>query len=105
MTTDGGWGDRGMNIVVRDSHTEIFLTHEEVFELCKPGEGENTCIWLMVGADGFECAYFKRPTALVKRWVKGETVAKRNGCEKVKSMKYKVKYAEATTLEDIIGKG
>jgi len=94
-----------MEIKVRDSHTVIFLTREEVLELCKPGEQGNTCVWLVVGADGFECTYFNRPSALLKRWVNGKTVARRNGCEKVKSLNYEVKYTEATTLEDVIRKG
>lgn len=91
-----------MKVVTQDEHTTIFLTREEVLEFCRPGEGENTCIWLVVGGEGFECTYFNRPTALLKRWVRGQTVAKRDGCKTVKAMKYEVKYPEATTLADIL---
>lgn len=91
-----------MKVETHDDHTRIFLTREEVFELCKPGEGANTCVWLVVGGQGFECTYFNRPTALLKRWARGETTANRNGCERVKSMNHDVKYEEAKTLQDII---
>jgi len=73
-----------------DDHKAIFLTREEVLELCKPGQGENTCIWLAVGANGFECLYYNRRgitltgETLEGRWKQGLTVAKRNGCDKVR---------------------
>lgn len=70
----------------------IHLTKEEVFELCKPGEGANTCIWLVVSGEGFECLYYNRSEGrnlmgetLEERWKAGLTVAKRDGCEKVKN--------------------
>jgi len=91
-----------MKVVVRDSHTVIFLTREEALDLCKPGEEGNTCVWLVVGGDGFECTFFNRPTALLKRWARGDTVARRNGCEVVKALNYEVKYAESSTLQEII---
>ena len=78
------------------------LTREEVLELCKPGAGQDTCIWLLVGPNGFDCHYFARPTALCRRWIDGQTVAKRNGCELVKSKKLPVKQVEADTLADLI---
>ena len=78
------------------------LTKEEVLELCKPGAGSDTCIWLMVGPKGFDCHYFARPTALCRRWIDGQTVAKRNGCELVKSKKLPMKQVEADTLADLI---
>jgi len=78
----------------------IFLTREEVMQHCQPGMGSATCIWLVVGAEGFECTYFRRPTALVENWARNKTVAKRNGCKEVRSMKHEVKYIETQTLED-----
>jgi hypothetical protein len=72
-----------MKAKITDQKTEIFLTKEEVMEYCKPGEGANTCVWLMCEINGFECACKCRPAALVDRWIKGETNAKRNGCDKV----------------------
>ena len=78
------------------------LTKEEVLELCKPGTGPDTCIWLLAGPNGFDCHYFARPTALCRRWIDGQTVAKRNGCELVKSKRLSMKQVEADTLADII---
>ena len=80
----------------------ISLDKDEVIDLCKPGEGDNTCIWLMVGSGGFECCYYSRPTGLVSRWNQGLTTAKRNGCDVVRKLDLDVKYTEATTLEEEI---
>jgi len=72
-----------MKAVIGDYQTNIYLSGDEFKEYCKPGEGENTCIWALVGANGFECCYYNRPYPLVKRWRDGFTVAKRDGCGKV----------------------
>ncbi len=72
-----------MRRVVHDERTEIFLEIDEVLRLCKPGKKEDTCIWLVVGSQGFECMCMNRPIALIERWRAGQTVAKRNGCDEV----------------------
>lgn len=81
-----------MRIEDHDDHKEIFLTNEEVMELCKPGEGANTCIWLVMGK-GWECLYYWRNEGrnligetLEERWKAGKTVAKRDGCAKIKEI-------------------
>ena len=80
-----------MKAVIGDFTTDIYPTAEEVIELCKPGQGADTCIWLMMGADGWFCAYHNRQhvnlvgESLESRWRRGATVAKRDGCEKVKT--------------------
>ncbi len=68
----------------------IFLDKAEVSDLCRPGAEADTCIWLVVGGDGFECQYFDRSSGrnlegetLEDRWKAGKTVAKRDGCSKV----------------------
>lgn len=66
------------------------LTGEEVFELCRPGEEANTCIWLVSGQGGFDCLYFNRRVPsitgeiLEDRWKAGVTVAKRDGCDEIR---------------------
>lgn len=72
-----------MKAKIYDFHTDIFLQKEEVDTLCKPGCGADTCIWLAVGPNGFECLSKNRPPLLVARWSNGETNAKRNGCIEV----------------------
>jgi hypothetical protein len=72
-----------MKAIVHAFHTEIFPTTEEVKSLCRPGEQANTCVWLLWGNHGFECASKNRPIALAERWEKGLTSAKRDGCERV----------------------
>ena len=91
-----------MEIQTDEKKTEILITGQELKEHCLPGEGDNTCIWAMSGEKGFECAYFNRPTALFERWAMGETMAKRDGCERVKALDYKIRYVEAHTLADIL---
>ena len=38
-----------MKAIVYGWHTDIYLKDQEVFELCKPGKGEDTCSWLVMG--------------------------------------------------------
>ena len=64
----------------------IILDKDEVMELCRPGAGADTCIWLVAGSQ-FECLYFRRDEGrnlegetLEERWKAGKTVAKRDGC-------------------------
>ena len=58
----------------------ILLTDEDAKGICGIGQGANCCIWLCVGADGFECLYFNRPAVLAQRFRDGQTAAKRDGC-------------------------
>ena len=71
----------------------IILEKEEALRLCRPGAGADTCIWVVVGKDGFECLYFNRDEGhnlegetLEERWKAGKTVAKRDGCDEIKSI-------------------
>jgi len=71
------------------------LTTDEVKKLCRPGEGADTCIWLVVGK-GFECLYFNRGggrnllgETLEERWKAGKTVAKRDGCGVIRAVERK----------------
>lgn len=81
-----------MKIVDRDGYKTIHLDIEEVKRLCRPGEGADTCIWLVVGGEGFECLYYHKDAeslvgdTLVERWRKGLTVAKRDGCDEVRKL-------------------
>lgn len=73
-----------MRAVVYDWYTEVFPTAEEIRELCRPGAGADTCVWLVAGPDGMECTCLNKPYLLSKRHSDGLTVAKRDGCDKVK---------------------
>lgn len=72
-----------MRAIVRDYHTDIFLSRKEFEEYCKPGEGANTCSWLIAGPKGFQCCYYHRPDSIIKRRAEGTIVAMRDGCDKV----------------------
>ena len=74
-----------MKAIVHNFRTEIFLSSDEVREYCKPGEGADTCVWLVAGLKGFECVAKNKILSLLDRWEKGLTVAKRDGCDKVKN--------------------
>lgn len=82
---------------MRPGKVSILLDKDEVMKLCKPGAGADTCIWLVAGAEGFECLYFNRSEGrnlhgetLEERWKAGKTVAKRDGCDFI------VKFVEGT---------
>jgi hypothetical protein len=70
-----------MKAIVGDWYTDIFPTEKEIREVCRPGEGADTCVWLLCGPKGFECCALHINISLYERWKKGETVAKRDGCE------------------------
>ena len=83
-----------MRVKKKETYTEIFLDREEAIKLCRPGAGADTCIWLVVGADGFECLYYHRHEGhnlegetLEQRWKAGKTVAKRDGCDVVRALR------------------
>ena len=69
-----------MLAIIADWSTEVYPTDAEVQRLCQPGQGAQTCVWLTMALDGWECCYFHRPAALVDRWMAGETTATRDGC-------------------------
>jgi len=81
-----------VRIVKKSGHTDILLEYEEVKRLCRPGYGADTCVWLAMGRDGFECLYYRGDApnllgeTLRERWEKGLTVAKRNGCEEIRTV-------------------
>ena len=70
----------------------ISLDDEEVKQLCRPGAGADTCIWLVMGTEGWECLYFCRDApnlegeTLRQRWETGQTVAKRDRCPELEAM-------------------
>ena len=74
-----------MIIDVHGWHTNIYPTAEEITELCKPGEGDNTCINLVCGPDGFECLAYNQ-SQLPDHMMEGKGHAKRNGCEFIKTV-------------------
>lgn len=82
-----------MRVETHASYTTIFLDIEEVRELCHVGSGADTCVWLAAGPKGFECLYYHRHEGrnlegetLEQMWQAGKTVAKRDGCDKVRNM-------------------
>jgi hypothetical protein len=70
-----------MKATINDFYTDILLTKKEVKVLCRPGEGSDTCIWLLLSSKGFECCQCHKPIPLMINFELGRTVAKRNGCE------------------------
>ena len=76
---------------VGGSQGRVFaLDRSEVMELCQPGAGADTCIWLVVGKGGFDCLFYNRRVpsltgeVLEDRWKAGLTVAKRDGCDEIR---------------------
>ena len=76
-----------MRLEISDWHTDAYPTKEEVTLLCKPGT-ENACIWLVAGKEGFRCIYNNKSPfmTLVQRFEKGQTNAKRDGCNVMKNI-------------------
>jgi hypothetical protein len=74
-----------MKTVVHGFHTQIFPTDEETKSLCKIGQGADTCIFLTIGVEGWECHALNRMPILplIDRARRGETNAQREGCDRV----------------------
>jgi len=75
-----------MIVTVHDWHTNITLDPEEMKHLCTPGKESDTCIWLVLSPNGFECTCLNRPPSLASRWAAGNTIAKRDGCDFVNNI-------------------
>ena len=74
-----------MKAIVYEYHTEIFPTTEEAKSICKIGQGAETCIFLTMSGDGWEChAHNRMPImSLIERSERGATSAQRQGCTRV----------------------
>ena len=72
-----------MKAIIDDFSTDIYQTDSEVKELCCPGNGADTCSWLLMGPNGWECCCLNKPYDLLDRHMKGQLTAMRDGCDKV----------------------
>ncbi len=74
-----------MKAIVHGFHTEIFPSKEDTDSLCKIGQGRDTCIFLLLGPEGFECHGLNQGPImfLIERARRGGTSAQREGCETV----------------------
>lgn len=72
-----------MRKYVGDFNTILYLEGKEPEEICKLGQGEKCCPFLVVGGKGFECCKMNYPfnTAIYDRIEKGTMNAKGEGCD------------------------
>lgn len=75
-----------MKLRISDWYTDGYPTKDEIERVCKIGQGDDTCVWLVCGAEGFECSCCHKPVHLLKQWEAGQTIAKRNGCNTMNSI-------------------
>ena len=65
-----------------DWHTFYFLSGDEAKDICKLGQGEKSCAYLVCGGDGFQCVkdgQYPGFTIIGERLKSGEMVAKGEG--------------------------
>lgn len=69
------------------------ISKEDAINICKLGQGADCCVWLVTGTEGFECLYNRKSEGrnlvgetLEELWKRGLTVAKRDGCERMKTL-------------------
>jgi len=74
-----------MLVDVRCWFTDIYPTFKEMNKLCKPGAGDDTCIFLIGSCEGFQCAC-KHGSLIPSHLYEGEGESKRQGCEFVKNI-------------------
>lgn len=70
-----------MKKIISDWSTEIILTGNEPRDICKLGQGEETCAFLVGGSRGFECwkLSFPNNASIYDRLDKGTMNAKGEG--------------------------
>lgn len=66
-----------------DFNVALYLTAEEAKEICRLGQGEKCCPFLVCGADGFECCRKVSPinATIFHRIGKGTMNAKGKECD------------------------
>ena len=71
-----------MEKIVGDWSTEIRLSAEEAKNICRLGQMEKCCAFLVVGGNGFECIRMSYPanSTIFKRLKEGTMNAKGEGC-------------------------
>ena len=73
------------------------LDKDDIQTQCKIGQGADTCIWIAMGADGFECLFHERPQMILN--ARPGMTAQRDGCEREHTKK-----AESAALLEMVEK-
>ena len=70
-----------MEKIVGDSSTEVKLSGEEANDICRIGQGEKCCAFLVMATGGFECIRMSYPvnSSIFDRLEKGTMNAKGEG--------------------------
>lgn len=70
-----------MEKIIHDWTTEVRMTGDEAKEICRLGQGEPCCAFLVVGGNGFECIRMSYPAngPIFKRLEEGTMNAKGRG--------------------------
>ena len=70
-----------MKRIVGDWSTKVILEGDEPKTICKLGQGEKCCAYLVCGEDGFECVRMNYPAnaSIIDRLEKGTMNAKGKG--------------------------
>jgi len=73
-----------MEKIIKDFSTTIKLSFEEAKNICKLGQGEKCCAFLVMTSKGFECIRMDYPTntSIFTRLEEGKMNAKGTGCWK-----------------------
>lgn len=82
LNLEKGRGDKEMQKKVGEWNTVLFLEVEEVKDICKLGQGEACCPFIVCGGNGFECWKMNSPGngIIQERINKGTMNAKGKGC-------------------------
>ena len=72
-----------MKKIVGDFNTVLVLEGDEPKKICRLGQGEKCCPWLVCGSNGFECFRMNYPsnTIISKRVEEGTMNAKGKECD------------------------
>lgn len=70
-----------MKKIIHDFSTEVLLEADEAKNICRMGQGDKCCAFLVAGANGFECIRLSYPASahIFDRLEKGTMNAKGKG--------------------------
>jgi len=70
-----------MEKIIGDWHTKVMLSEDEAKDICKMGDGEECCAFLVCGNDSFECIRMSYPAnvSIFSRLKKGTIKEKGEG--------------------------
>ena len=70
-----------MKVIIGEYSSEVFPTNEDVQDICKVGQGADTCMFLTMGSTGWQCVALDWRMRMTLEDRADEMGASRKGCD------------------------